>query len=169
MAKTATEQQETKPDPAPARPEQKRKPVPAIHDGRFAAAEYERSTWVITAEEGTIPEDVLNADYYAHVAAKLSPYDRIEVRANDGTWVAELLVLDVSRLWAKVHALHLHKLTTVDVSQSNVERSLPYFVRYQGPHDKWVVVRRADSQAVSTGHGTPEAANEWMINRIKAG
>lgn len=150
---------ETKPD---------RKPVPAIHDGRFANAEFERSTWVITAEEGTIPDDVLNPDYYAHVAAKLRPYDHIEIRANDGTWLAQLLVLDVSRLWAKVHRLHLHTLTTVDVSQSNLERALPYYVQHKGPHDKWVVIRRSDSQAVSTGHGTPEEAHNWMVNRIRA-
>ena len=150
-------------------PASTRKPPPAVHDGRFAAAEYERTTWVITVEEGTIPDDLTNPDYYAHVAAKLRPYDRLEVRANDGTWMAELLVLDVSRLWAKVHMLHLHQLTTVDVSQSSAAAALPYFVKYIGPHEKWAVIRRADSQAISTGHGTPESANEWMLGRLKAG
>lgn len=162
------EKQQDKPAPAAAAPAEERKPPPALPDGRFVAAEYERTVYVLTAEAGTIPADLTNPGYYAHIAHRLKCWDRLEIRGNDGTWLVEALVLDVSRLWAKVHILQTHKLTTIDYSQSAAEDLKPYFIRHNGPHDKWVVIRRSDQEKVSSGHGTPEDANQWMVERMKA-
>lgn len=146
-----------------------RKPVPAIGPERFKTAEYERQIHVANADEGTRPEDITMPDYWAHAAAQMKPWDRIEVRANDGTWFAELLVLDVSRQWAKVHVLALHRFSDFDTSLSGATLNLPYFVTHKGPQLKWCVIRRVDNAIVHQEAGTPEAATTWMNERMKAG
>lgn len=150
-------------------PQPARKPPTALSPERFKNAEFERQVHVANADEGTQPGDLLSADYWSHAAAQMKPWDRIEVRANDGTWFAELLVLDVSRNWAKVAMLSLTKLTSIDVSQSGAQAALPYRVEYKGPQLKWVVIRKTDQEVVHSGETSVEGATLWMNERIKAG
>ena len=146
-----------------------RKPPTALSPERFKNAEFERQVHVANADEGTQPGDLLSADYWSHAAAQMKPWDRIEVRANDGTWFAELLVLDVNRNWAKVAMLSLTKLTSIDVSQSGAQAAMPYRVEYKGPQLKWVVIRKTDQEVVHSGETSVEGATLWMNERMKAG
>lgn len=153
--------------PAPT-PAVERKPVSALSPERFKSAEYERAIHIANADEGTYPEDITMPDYWAHAAAQMKPWDRIEVRANDGTWFAELLVLDVSRQWAKVHVLGVHRFSDFDTSLT-AALNLPYFVTHKGPQLKWCVVRRVDSAIVHQEASSPDDATQWMKERMKAG
>lgn len=141
-------------------------------DGRFKEAEFQRTLWVCTTNENTQPDDLLATEYWAHVAAKLKPYDRIEARANDGAWFAELLVLEAGRNWARMHMLAAWKLTTSDVAQSQSAPKSPYAdfrVENMGPHAKWCVIRRSDNQKIHEGAENQDAAKRWLDERIKAG
>lgn len=150
-----------------AKPE--RKPVAALSPERFKTAEYERAIHVANADEGTLPEDITQPDYWAHAASQIKPWDRIEVRANDGTWFAELLVLDVSRQWAKVHVLGVHRFSDFDTSLTGATLNLPYFVTHKGPQKKWCVIRRVDNAILHEQASSPEEATTWMNERMKAG
>jgi len=147
-----------------------RKPIPSLSPERFKTAEYERQIHVANAGEATLPVDILYPNYWAHNAAQMKPWDRIEVRANDGTWFAELIVLDVSRQWAKVHCLNLHKFSDFDTSQTGaVTLNMPYIVTHKGPQLKWCVIRRVDNAIVHQESSSPEEAQQWMKERMKAG
>lgn len=156
---------------APAATEQApavvRKPPAPIGSERFKSGEYERQVHVANADEGTTPADLTHPDYWAHVADKLKAWDLIEVRANNGTWFAQLLVLDVSRAWARVHTLSVHMLSDYDVSQTQAQ--MPYYIKHNGPQDKWTVIRRADGEIVSKEHSQASDAKRWMDERLKAG
>ena len=170
-AEAAAAPQQTEPGADPGWEPVARAAPAAITEARFRSSEYERTIWVINADEGTEPRDLENPDYYAHVASKLKPYDRLEVRANDGTWYAELLVVDVSRQWARAKMLMWVNLTTMDMSQTAAlaaSRS-PYFIKFLGPQDKWCVIRRVDAAIVSQGNAKPEDASRWMSDRLQAG
>ena len=73
---------------------------PRLGPTAFAPAEFRRTVYSGTAERGIRPEDVLDPAYWAYHAANLKPWDRVDIRGEDGTWYGEYLVLDCSRTWA---------------------------------------------------------------------
>lgn len=135
-----------------------------LNPSRFELVEYERQDWIVTAEIGTELSDLLDPGYWAHVSARMKPYDQIQVRVDDGCWLVNLLVLDCSRNWARVHVLSEHKLTTTDVSQSQADG---YSVDWKGPRLKFCVIRKSDNEAVRDGFADKEEAIRWMIEHEK--
>ena len=51
---------------------------------------------------GVTLDEIQVPGFWAHMAAYLRPYDHIEARADDGTWVAYLIVTGCDRTWARV-------------------------------------------------------------------
>lgn len=139
-----------------------------MDDQRFKGAEYERELWECTAHENTTPQDLLKPDYWAHVSNKLRPRARITAWAHDGTWMAEYVVKEAGRTWARVHLLAVHNLGTADVAQSQAADLEPYEIKWRGPHCKWSVVRKSDHEVVHEGEGTQQGCTEWLQERVKA-
>lgn len=142
--------------------------IQQLNPARMKECEFERTCYVMTAHEETLPEDLLNPDYWSHVAEKLRPWDKIEARADDGTWYAEFIVLETSRRWAKVCLLFSVALTTKDVSLSQSAKD-EYSVEFKGPMRKWSVIRKSDSAMIHEGEQTKDGAYQWLANRLKAG
>lgn len=142
--------------------------VRAMETSRFKECEYERTIYVATAFEETAVEDMLKPAYWVHVASKLKPWDRIEARANDGTWWAEFMVLESGRNFARVTLLRQHNLTTSDVAQSQVAAMVEYKVVHRGPHCKWSVVRQSDKQVMHEGEAMRDGADAWLKNHLVA-
>lgn len=134
-----------------------------IDPSRVKLAEIERNEWVCTAEFGTTLEQVLSPGFWAHKARDLRPYDHIEVRVDDGTWIAQLLVKEAGRNWASVLLLQKFDLDTTDISQT---RAAEYKVWWGGPHLKYCVLRISDSARLQE-QLTKEAAKAWMENYEK--
>ncbi len=139
--------------------------VRQIEIGRWRQAESERTVYVITAFENTEPEDLLQPDYWAHIANKLSPWDHVEARADDGSWWAEYLVLAVDRAWARMAMLRKVSLSTADVSLS---QSNAFEVRHRGPASKWSVVRLSDKAVLFEGGQQRTDAESWLLNHQKS-
>ncbi len=138
--------------------------VRAMETSRFKECEYERTIYVATAFEATTVEDLLKPEYWVHVASKLKAWDRIEARADDGTWWAELMVLESGRTFTRVRLLRHYSLTTDDVAQTQAGGIVDYIVEWKGPHTKWRVVRTIDNMVVHEGAGSKESANDWLKN-----
>lgn len=143
--------------------------VEQLNPTRMTEAEYQRSIYVCTAHANTRPTDLLDPAYWAHVSAKLKPWDHLEVRANDATWYAEYIVLEAGRTWAKVHMLNHTSLTSQDVAASQASALTPYLVVHRGEHSKWSVVRKVDHEVVHEGEATQGGAVDWLNERLKAG
>jgi hypothetical protein len=135
---------------------------------RFNGEEFSRMAWVCTAFEHTNPEDLLQPEYWAHVATKLTPRSRIEAWADDGSWMAEYVVLEAGRNWARLHLLTVHHFTSADIAQTLADRMSPYEITHRGPHAKWSVIRKSDRQVLSEGYETARGAAEYMDERLKA-
>jgi hypothetical protein len=122
---------------------------------------------------GVKPEDMLNPAFWAHQAVKLAPWHEIRARAEDGTWVANLLVLDCSRTWAKVKQLSFHSLTTADVAISQASETEVKAIKdlhkvvHRGPH-KWSVVRNEDKAVLVEGIEQRDGATEWLDKHARA-
>lgn len=153
-----------------AAPAAQQKKLEAIDSSRFSEASFKRAEYLVTAPAGMEPGDLLDPMVWAHVAAQLQPWCRIEARANDGTWFAELLVLEASRNWARVHILHAYNLTTSDVSQSLAAAGqlMPYEILHRGPHSQWSVIRKLDRSVMHEGEATQQGAINWLRDRMVA-
>lgn len=135
----------------------------ALNSSRFKQAEYERNIWVVTPEAETPLEALLNPAFWAHVASSFKPWDHIEVRAEDGSYWAELLVQDASRNWAKVAVLRQVQLNG---EAPRAEESDGHIVEWSGPHTKWRVVRKAD-KAILKDSMSKADANKWLAEHLR--
>jgi hypothetical protein len=149
------------------------KASPILRTDALREAEYERATWVAKIERAVEFQEVLKPGFWAHHSNKFRPWDKIEARSEDGTWFAELLVLDCSRTWAKVHPLCHVKLSTPDTSQSlaNMQEALneglkTYEVKFRGPRG-WSVLRTADGSVIQEAIGSRDSAMAWLAAFVK--
>ena len=144
------------------------KRVQELNPSRMKECEFERTVYTCTTHENTSPEDLLKPEYWTNVAEKFKPFDKVEARADDGSWYAELLVLETSRRWTRMHMLAAHNLTTQDVSltQSKLQE---FAVEFKGPHRKHCVIRISDQEIIHEGESTKAGAHLWLAERIKAG
>lgn len=131
-----------------------------LPEARMALAEQWRQDWVVNAAEGDKLADVLKPDYWAHVASKMQPLDHVEVRAETGEWIAQLLVTTVGRNWAHVKLLQEYRLVSEDAGR--VEAASPYDIAYKGPQRKHCVIRKADAAVLAEGLGTKVEAMSWL-------
>jgi len=142
--------------------------VQPVDRARMRECEFQRTVYTATAFENTDPKDLLDPEYWTHVAEQFKPFDKVEVRADDGSWYAELLVLETSRRWTRMHMLSKHNLTTGDVSLSQ-SKLQEYAVEFKGPHKKHCVIRLSDQEIIHEGEETKGGAHTWLAGRIKAG
>lgn len=122
---------------------------------------------------GVKPESMLVPGFWAHSAVKLTPYNEIRARAEDGTWIADLIVLDCSRTWARVKILHMHQLSSADVAQSQgAEVEVRAFIAahkviFRGQH-RFSVVREADRAVIKEGIEQKDQAVQWLEAHARA-
>lgn len=122
------------------------------------------NSWSVTLEEGTELDDVLAEEFFANVAQRMRPYDKIMVRTDDGAWYAELLVLSVGKTW--VRAVLLFK-KALEVSRDSIEVE-GYEVLYKGPQKKFCVIRKVDNSMIHEGEDSRETAFTWLAEFMRA-
>ena len=126
---------------------------------RMKLAEYDRQEWVVNAEVGTTIDDVLKFEYWAHIAENMKPYDHIEVRAEDDSWLAYLIVRRVERSAAVVHLLHHYEF---DAPARSVGPALVHEVQWKGPQRRFAVVRLSDAALIKDEFATKDEAGRWL-------
>jgi len=127
---------------------------------RFLLAEAANQRWVVNAEARHTPEDIMNPAYFAHVANKMTIFDEVRVRSENGDWIADLIVVACGDNWARVKVLAVHELKGED--RRVPTDAIEHYVDWKGPHHKYCVIRKADGQKLSTGHASRGSAAEWM-------
>lgn len=142
---------------AQAAPERKVEQVNRTH---IEGYEYKSTVHALEVPQGTQPEDLLATAYWAGITSQLKAWDEIVARTVDGTWYMRLLVLDVSRAWARVKPIigPIH-LSTADVSQTQAKAE--YEVMWRGPR-KFSVVRVSDRKVMHDGEELKLGAEQWL-------
>jgi hypothetical protein len=135
-------------------------------------AEFKRSVYYATIPDGVGVDDIVNSDYWVHLAPRLEQWDRIEAISDTGDFFAELLVFKVMQhsegtrtiRTPKVIVLSSHDLskevTKAKTATKKTEAAakaagadddgdygeLPdgYQVSFGGPRYKWLVIRNGD-------------------------
>lgn len=161
MAET-TEAPKVAPATNGVQPEPKR--APQIGEGRVQGSEYARQDWVANLEDGTTLEDIMRPEFWSHNAARFQPYATIECRAEDGTWIAYLVVTGCDRTWARVALDRVLKLTTGDVAATQAAK---HVAKWKGPQHKWSAIRLSDGELLKDGFLTEKDAGAWIENHEK--
>lgn len=152
--------------PPPGATERKLQPMAPI---RLAEADQKRRKLIGDADEGALVDDLRDPAYWAHVAQQLRPWDEVRVRAHDGTWYADCLVLEAGRNWARMHIERVEYLTTADVAITQADTLSPYEITHRGPRAMWSVIRKSDRAVQVEGLQTMQQAADWLKERLKAG
>lgn len=132
-----------------------------LNPEQMGAREHRRQDFAVNAPAGTTVEDVLNPQYWAHVAAQFEPFARVEVLEESGAWMLDLLVIQAGRNWAQVHLLAKHELAERTEAMPKAQAHL---VEWKGPVRKWSVIRISDSQVLQDGFGSKAEAHAWSAN-----
>lgn len=133
---------------------------------RVNLSEAVRQDWVADIEFGHTVNDIRNPNYWAHKAPYFKPYDHIEARAEDGGWIAHLIVVAVGKAYAKVAVDRVIQLSSNDnaVVLANSQASADNKIEWKGPHRKYCVIRVADGEVLKEQCDTKEEAHLWMLD-----
>ena len=142
---------------------------PKLNHARMKEGQFLRNLWVATVEQGITREDLKKPSFWSHVAMQFRPYDRLEVRSDDGTFFAEYLILACERTYAKVKELNWYSLTSQDVAMTQSESDAEEFeYKYRGPHGKHSIVRKSDGAVMIEKLETQDQAKDWLKEHLKA-
>lgn len=141
---------------------------------RFQGAEYARMNYVYTVEAGTPYDELFEPSFWAHVASEkqIRPFDIFEIRPDEGTYFAELLVVEAERNFVRVLEIRYVDLTKAKKS-APINADNGFVVQWAGPHDKFRVVRPAkkpgESNAVmKAGFADKDSAQAWLAENRKS-
>ena len=127
----------------------------------FHQAEYKRHIWLAYAEPGTKPEDLIEPEYWTHVAKKLEQGHFIEVVSAEGDWLAKSYVRSASATGVVVH---LFPVEYIGAKPKTISED--YSIQLAGKN-KWRVVRNSDRAEMVTKLDTREIAEAWLVNLLK--
>lgn len=142
------------------------RPIYILGPERLKGAEFERLIYVANPGEGVTMDDLLKPECWASVTNLLRPWSHIEVRAEDGSYYAELLVTGVDRAWAKVEVLNFKELTTKDVALTAATRESRYEIKHT-PGLQWHVIRKSDRHIVKDSMQLRMQAEEALREHLK--
>ena len=115
-----------------------KKQSPVLMPDRVGLAEDKRHDWVVDLPMTVTIEQALEPSYWAHVASQMDPLDHIELRAEDGSYVAYLVVAFCERNYARVV---LDRVVKIEESREAPLSSQKHKVDWKGPAMKWCVIR----------------------------
>jgi hypothetical protein len=139
-------------------------PSPAIPAPRVRDAEFERRFLVATPPPGHTLEMVVRPDYWRRVAHKIEPWCRIECRADDASWWAELLVLDSGADYATVHVVNHCRLPEIDEVATVI--AADYEVRRRGPYARFAVIRKSDGVVMREGFNLRSQGHDYIRDEL---
>ena len=126
--------------------------------GSFKQLEVSNNHWQAYAPQGANIDDIKKAAFWSLWANKLRPFDRIDVIAEDGSWLAELLCIQCGKNWAQVFVKTVHKLS----EPVKAEDHASHRIEYKGPKKKWCIIRKNDSALIKESLDTQIEAATWL-------
>ena len=139
------------------------KSAPTSLAGKQSDQVWTSYTLVMTPEQ-TI-EDALESDFWSHVAKYFRPYDRVNLIAEDGSYVAELMVTTAGGSYAKVAELW-RWLRPDDAAPQEAGHAQIAFVKWRGPVAKWSIIRKSDSECLRDRFAEKSAADQWLNDYV---
>lgn len=136
---------------------------------RAKLADHVRNVWQFNEfAVDTAVEDLLDPETWAHCAASFAQGDEIVVVPQGMPWRAHLIVVDASKLHAKVRLIGAVPLNANIEAISEDDEEGPLFVRWNPGAKKYSVYRRSDKEKVHDGFAIKAEAEDWARNHALA-
>lgn len=135
-----------------------------LNPARLSLFEHTNTAYLATVETGTTEKDLLNPNFWSHIAPKLRPYDEIRVCCDDGSFYVTLLVVSCDRTWAKVKVKKDGWMNLED--ETNVPENSEYEIKWGGPYLKFRVIRKKDGGVLRDKLQTKKEASDWLEGHI---
>ncbi len=123
------------------------------------------------ADHGTVPEDLLRPEFWAGCAQRLQrrPGDcptEVTVWAEDGSFWAELVVIEAGARWAKCR--FKSEPILVDQSARSEIAFKGHVVNFGGETEMWRVIRDSDKSKLKDSFATAEQALAWLQDHVRS-
>ena len=130
-------------------------------DRNFKQAEVVRNRWSVILSPSHRKEDLSVPKFWSIHASKLNNGDIIEVRTEDETAYGEFIVIECSRIHAKVQELSWHELGAKEQASGDPE----YMYKWRGPIHRHCVVRISDQHPMVSEMPSKDACLQWIKNQ----
>lgn len=125
--------------------------------------------WHFLAPHGTSLDDLTRPEFWAGCTNKLRrrPGDaptEITVSAEDGSFWAEMVVIDCGATWAKCRFKYAPLV--LDATPTDQISYAGHTISFAA--GSWRAVRDADHQMVSDGHATAQSALGWLEDHVRS-
>jgi len=134
-----------------------------ITQARFGLEVEAANRWRVNVPMSVDRDDLLNENYWQHIATSLRPGDEIVAMPDNMAWKDVFHVCGAGRLYAHVVRIQQFELTPLEQAVS-----LPsiYKVEFKGSHHKWAVVR--GDVPLKDGFETESLARRYAANHESA-
>lgn len=141
-------------------------PRRTLTEARFQFARSAWNIWDVVPDVDTTVEQLADPAYWTNVAQKLSPWDEIIVRAEDGSYLAKFVVVECGQRYARVKLLPGYPLM-LQVAEPDAVDSLPndYAIKWMGPHSKYAAIR--DGAKLRDGFSSKGSAQAWLRDHLR--
>lgn len=138
--------------------------APALSPGLLKLAEYERNVHSVAIPPGIPLASVLRPEFWAHCTGVLRLYAKVECRAQDNAWYAELMVLGVGKYDATMGVIAYADFNARPAKPATVD-SDGYTVSF-APKHRWRVIRNADGIVIHKDCATEDEAKAWAAANV---
>jgi hypothetical protein len=145
-------------------PEKKKAP-PVLMPGRMGLAEEKRNEHIVDVPVGVSLEECLDPAFWAHEAPQLQPLDKIELRSEDGSWIAIAYVRFCERNYA---LLVLDRVINMSGERSAPAASIKHRVEWKTTQLRYCVIRNSDDKVLQSGMRSKVDAERWLIDYEKS-
>lgn len=138
------------------------RPVPDLHASELRLHQQQILSYVAFVAHGTTVDHVTRPTYWRNNWRILKKWATIRVICVDGSWEAELRVIDLGDAYARVRVLHEWHDDEVDLT------SFPSDWRVEFVDPGWRI-RNSDNLVISGGHATKQRAveaGEQMVRKV---
>jgi hypothetical protein len=149
-------------------------PQPAVKEniklepGRFHGLEFKCNHWqAVVPVEHTL-DNLLDPAYWSMLAERFSPFDEVRALAEDGTWIAYLIVRETGKNYVKMHLDRLIPMEVFDPSVMEGQGMNDYTISFRGVHYKWSVKRKKDNAYIHEQAASRGEAVRWLQEHLKA-
>jgi hypothetical protein len=139
------------------------------NNSRVQGFNYANTAWAVAVEVGVPFEEVLKPEFWAHVvqSKNMKIGDYLHVTPDDRSWWAWLIVRDCGNAWAKVGVIQKVDFEDMTLSADD-DVTKGFSVLWQGPVNKYVVLREKDKAVISKGHKSKPEAQIAMIEHARS-
>lgn len=156
--------------PAPAKPAPApiERPKATAHPdiNKFRRAPSGRNEWMQDIPALHTVEDILSPTYWAHAVSQLTERDAIECWWEDGSKFVVLRVVRKTRYSAHVFMTAQHDLVEALDKINVAEELAKYLVQFNGPGNKYRLIRKTDNALIRDGFDTEDAALRWLVTEF---